>query len=211
MALEATHMRFALDLKDEYKVRDPEKYIVGTVYPDSRYITGINRELTHHEDFMRPEFAEDDFKKGWQVHQICDFIQNSIRKELFPECVSEDGEENFALFSAMKVVQDMNDLKFFDLQGCLQYLDYVYNPHGENMESLKEYNQIILDLYKNKKETTVEDNYKMWKALGISKERSDKIKEKVEEFLQDEDLTKRIQAIYDKMLRYHKEGRYSFD
>jgi hypothetical protein len=29
MALEATHMRFVLDLKEEYGVRDPKKYISG--------------------------------------------------------------------------------------------------------------------------------------------------------------------------------------
>jgi hypothetical protein len=31
--------------------------LVGTIYPDSRYITGIERELTHHNDLMRPEIS----------------------------------------------------------------------------------------------------------------------------------------------------------
>lgn len=75
MSLEATHIRFALDLKDEYKIKDIKKYISGTVYPDSRYITGIDRNLTHYNDILKPEFAKDDFKKGWQVHQICGMIR----------------------------------------------------------------------------------------------------------------------------------------
>ena len=51
MALEATHMRFALDLKNKYQVRNIKKYIVGTIYPDSRYLSGIDRTLTHSENF----------------------------------------------------------------------------------------------------------------------------------------------------------------
>lgn len=42
MALEGTHIRFALDVGDKYNIKDLGKYISGTLYPDSRYITGIN-------------------------------------------------------------------------------------------------------------------------------------------------------------------------
>ena len=47
MALEATHIRFAYDLKEKYKITDLEKYISGLIYPDSRYIrssVGISNE-----------------------------------------------------------------------------------------------------------------------------------------------------------------------
>ncbi len=61
MSLEATHIRFALDLKDKYRVQAIEKYISGTTYPDSRYVTKIDRGLTHNDDILTPGFAKDDF------------------------------------------------------------------------------------------------------------------------------------------------------
>lgn len=47
MSLGATHIRFALDLRDRYQVQDIEKYLSGTIYSDSRYVTKIDRNLTH--------------------------------------------------------------------------------------------------------------------------------------------------------------------
>ena len=158
MPLEATHIRFALDLKDEYKIKDIKKYISGTVYPDSSYITGIDRNLTHHEDILKSEFAKDDFKKGWQVHQICDMIMNKEKKKVLSSSFVDGragfNEEEWIISSAMKIIQDMNDMQNFDLQKNLKYLNFAYNPNGENLSDIRKYNQIIIDLYKNKKVTT---------------------------------------------------------
>lgn len=41
MALEATHLRFALDLLPKLEVKDINDYLAGSIYPDSRYTTGI--------------------------------------------------------------------------------------------------------------------------------------------------------------------------
>ena len=208
MSLEARHIRFALDLKDEYKIKDIEKYISGTIYPDSRYVTGIDRNLTHHNDILKSEFAKDDFKKGWQVHQICDMIMNREKTKVLPdlfvnEC-ADFNKERWIISSAMKIIQDMNDMQKFDLQKNLEYLEFAYNPNGENLSDIKKYNQIIINLYKNKKVTTVDDYYKIWFVLGINKEQGDKIKEKTEEFLKYKRLVKKIEAIYDDMIANYK-------
>jgi hypothetical protein len=39
MALEASHIRFALDLKEKFKVNNVQKYVYGTTYPDTRVLT----------------------------------------------------------------------------------------------------------------------------------------------------------------------------
>ena len=57
MALEATHIRFAFDLKDVYDVSDIDAFVSGSIYPDSRYVTGIDRLATHPEGYLNdPEF-----------------------------------------------------------------------------------------------------------------------------------------------------------
>ncbi len=205
MALGATHIRFALDLKKNYQVQDLEKYISGTIYPDSRYVTHIDRNLTHGSNVLLPEFAVDDFRKGWQVHKICDAISYKKWKELFPELIPQKIEDEWVLASATKIIQSMNDLKCFDLQSNLKYLKFAFNPNGEDIDEIKKYNQIMIDLYQGKTETSVEDNYQMWLALGISKEDANLIKIKTEEYLKDADLVKRIESVYDEMVRCYKE------
>ena len=80
MALEATHIRYALDNKDRFDVSDETKYVSGTVYPDSRYPTGIARTLTHDDSQMQKNFwSNDDFRKGWAAHLLYDKIQQSVR------------------------------------------------------------------------------------------------------------------------------------
>jgi len=208
MALEATHMRFALDLKDKYQVVDIEKYIVGSVYPDSRYVTGIDRTLTHGEWILADDFTVDDFHKGWQVHQLVDDIQAEIIKDYFPNLVPIFAKENkftereWPVFSAIKIIQDMDDLQKFDLRQSVKYLEnYVFNPNGEDIKKVQRYNQIMINLYKGKKKTTVEDNYQMWLALGVDRKSALNIKEQTEGLLKDVKMIKRIETIYDEMLR----------
>ncbi|MFH1835317.1 MAG: hypothetical protein ABH851_03910 [Methanobacteriota archaeon] len=63
MALELTHVLFARDLKDKLNVQNEAEYYAGTVYPDSRYTTGIQRDKTHVKAPLDP-FVEglDDFE-----------------------------------------------------------------------------------------------------------------------------------------------------
>jgi hypothetical protein len=209
MSLEATHIRFALELKDKYKIQDMGKYISGTIYPDSRYITKIERKLTHNDDILNPSFAIDDFRKGWQAHQICDSIQNYERKKMFPELFLKecDGwtEDFHVIATAIKIIQDMDDMQHFPIQDYLGYFEYAYNPNGEKIEEIKKYNQIMQNLYKDKKKTTVEDNHRMWLSLGIGETLGIKIKNKTEEFLKEKRLVSKISKVFDGMVKDFKE------
>ena len=208
MALEATHIRFALDLKDKYQVQNIKKYISGTIYPDSRYVTGIDRNLTHNNKILKPKFAKDDFRKGWQVHQICDIAQHFIlRKQILflnRHPIKGWQENKWVEFTSAKIIQDMADMQKFDIQQVIKFLEYVENPNGEDIKKVKKYNQIMVDLYKDKTITTVEDNYKMWLALGINNELGNKVKEKTHEFLKDKKLVKEIESCYKIMLNSYQ-------
>jgi hypothetical protein len=206
MALEATHIRFALDLIEDYKIQNIEQFLLGAIYPDSRYITNIDRNLTHNDEVLSCEFARDDFRKGWQVHQICDIVQNEIRKELFPESlyVYGVGYSEWVTSSAIKIIQDISDLKFFDIHKYLKYFESANNPNGENIDDIKKYNKTIIDLY-SKKEISVNGYYDMWLSWGIGEVDGGKIKLKTEEFLNNLELVKKIQSIYGEMIKSYKE------
>lgn len=208
MAWEATHIRFALDLKDEYKIQDIEKYISGAIYPDTRFITGVNRNLTHDINILSTEFAIDDFKKGWQAHLICDAFLEKMRMKYFSELTLSgninQGDDFWVAISAIKIIQDMNDFKSFDLQNYLKYLYYVNNPLGEDINDIKKFNNLVIALYDNKKEVKVDDYCRFLQSVGISKEQREKIKEKTKEFLDDIELLNRINSIYNKIIFSYK-------
>ena len=210
MALPGTHIRFAIDEQSKYQVHNLNEYILGTVYPDSRYLSGINREKTHNDNFLKPSFVKNDFYAGWQVHLWVDKIQGDIMKELFPEKLKyfiengrfvNNGEWEF--FSALKVVQDLDDIKKFDLQ---KHIDIIkdgkaVNPNKENIEAVARSNQVIVDLYNGKKKNTVSNAGKMWLDLGVEKEKVLKIKKFARQILENETWLEKVSGIYPEMKR----------
>jgi hypothetical protein len=207
MALGATHIRFAVDLKDQFEVQDINKYISGTFYPDSRFVTGIHRQLTHNDKLFNSGFAKNDFNKGWQVHQICDLAQyhafrNYIdRFKKYP--LNDWPDDKWVDFTSAKVIQDISDRKSFDVFPYLLYLNHIENPNDENKNKIKKYNNILIELYKNKISTN--NYYNMMVAIGIDKKLSEQVKKRTEEFLHDNGLAKSITDIYHIMINKYKE------
>jgi DNA-binding Lrp family transcriptional regulator len=146
MALLGTHIRFALDIKDSFDVKNIDKYISGTVYPDSRYLTKIDRKITHWTDVYDENFCKnDDFKKGWITHLIYDRIQADIFKEIFPELFDKFGNEklvispeNWVIRSSLKMFQDLDDISKFEIKNYLKCLEYSETPNNEKSELTKD-------------------------------------------------------------------------
>jgi len=213
MALEATHMRFALDVKDRYTIKNKAEYIQGTVYPDSRYVSKINRELTHSSNFLKPDFVIDDFHAGWQVHLLCDKIQRRTFQENihgFDKFTHVGYEENqWIHFTAAKIILDMKDVQSFGLQSTLEYLDSKHRPNGEDISIIQKNNQIMINLYQNKKVPSIDDYIAMWNDFGISNDLGEKVREKVEQLNSDE-VNETIWSCYGKMIQAFDETRSKF-
>lgn len=210
MALEATHIKFALDIKEHYQVENLFHYLSGTIYPDSRYITKIDRRLCHNDGVLSSNFAYTDFKKGWAVHYLCDLVQNKAMDLLVPEVLKVEGTDTWGTpwwihKTAIKNIMDINIFTQFDIQPYLPMLDYVETPHDEPVEQIKKYNKIIQNLYKDKREITIEDIQQMWIDLGIGEEMALKVVEKTKEFMAERNIIEKINDLYKQMLRLSKE------
>lgn len=206
MAFEATHIRFALGIKSKYKIKNLDHYVSGSIYPDSRYITKINRELTHNDNVLLSNFGNTDFKCGWQSHVICDLIQEEISREILPEIYFENNKRFDPGMAAIKLVQDMSDMKSFPLNDYLKCLDYVENPNGENINKIIEYNQLIKNTYLNKSDCTIDDYEKIIKAFYLG---SDLIREtlsKAQEILHDNKKLEKVKSIYNLMLNFYNKN-----
>lgn len=211
MALEGTHMRFALEVRDSFRVDDVKKYVSGCIYPDSRYITGIDRGLTHDDSQMERIFWwDDDFKKGWATHILYDRMQYDVHTEMFKDILKIENdemtwEEDWIVRSALKILQDKFDVLKFDIHGCLDGLDYVETPNGEDYETLKKYNCCYKTVYSKVPNVTVADIEAMWDEWNVSDENSKKIEKLVNEMRTNPKLMKRIERIYSRTMDVFEE------
>ena len=157
MPLSASHIKFALDLKDYFKPKDLKKYFEGAIYPDSRYLSGINREKTHSEDFWLKSFwHNDDFKKGWASHNISDRAYvNGIRK-IFPSWIDLNDENVKIENAAVKIIGDISLLDDEVLQ-VIKSIDRVSGMNEEKEEVMAEHFETIKNCYKNGRETKISD------------------------------------------------------
>ncbi|NTW22907.1 hypothetical protein HGA34_05220 [Candidatus Falkowbacteria bacterium] len=202
MSLEATHIRFALDVIGKYEIKDMAQYLSGAVYPDSRYVAKIERELTHNPSVLEASFADTDFKKGWQSHFLCDVIYDKVKRTVLPELTFLDsgGRDDWILSTALKLVQDIDDMPRFNLQGCLPALDFAANPNGEDLAKIMRYNQAVRELYLDKRACKIDDYRKVFDVFGIGRESIAKIIEQAKALNDDQEILARIRSIYSLMV-----------
>lgn len=211
MALEATHIRFALDTKNLFGVKDIKKHISGSIYPDSRYPTGIDRMLTHDDSQMAKTFWEhDDFRKGWAAHLLYDKIQFAVHAEWFKDILKEGnpemtGEEDWIVRTALKILQDIDDLSHFNIKPHLEALNYIEAPNGEDENKVREYNRLFINIYQKAPDVSVEDLEQMWIDWNIPTEIAAKMRAKAHEIQKDERLMQLVSKIYGETLARKEE------
>lgn len=202
MALEVTHIRFALSLAEKLRIANKAEYITGTLYPDSRYPTKTARELTHPEDFIAWQLSNlDDFKKGWFAHLLCDKIQIEVFKEKFPYIFKApiiQDDPMWIELTAIKVIEDLNDLQKIDVSASLPNLSYARAINGEDQALLNNFYAAIIENYSSNLDV---HNYgKKLAVLGLKPELADKVIQRTEQILQDSVATQKISAITDAVI-----------
>ncbi len=207
MSLYGTHLRFALDLADQYEPRDLNKYLAGVVYPDSRYVTDIDRELTHPKVSDCKTFAgNDDFRKGWFAHLICDHKLHEITDEKYPEPHQKDfsyGNTGWIKLTALKVLQDIQDIQKFDIQKYLICFDYIENPHDEDLEILAQHHKVWKEMYE-KHDLSIDHTTAYLVKLGMDDGIAEKINLQAYKFQTDEKAKGFLKIVYQEMVEKAK-------
>jgi hypothetical protein len=199
MALPATHIRFALDLIDHLPVASRQAYLSGTLYPDSRWLTGLGREATHADIHLQRRFATSDFRWGWHVHCRCDQIQSGLMQESFPESVEYDEGRRWVYGSALKMLQDNADLPAVDMGRAMKGLTAVETPHNEDPERINAYYDGVRDIYAGKRQMGPEDYRRLWRMVGLSSERLDAIMDDTAHIVANRERMERIQDLFPRM------------
>jgi hypothetical protein len=199
MALEATHIRFSEDIKEKLDVTDIEKYISGTLYPDTRYMTKISREMTHPADFINdPSFFEDDFRKGWYSHLIYDKILKEYTDQELSGFFSgsNNGDDLYVCYTALKVLQDLNDARSFEINKFLPCLDYANNPNAEDLGLILDYNHLNQKLYQDPQQLSFEAYAEVMSAIGMLSDLVIKVIAKCQEYQSNSKIVEFLEHVY---------------
>jgi len=168
MAMELTHVRFAKQLKERLEICDENAYYAGAIYPDSRYITHIERTRTHGEFCPQDIFASGltDFEKGWATHLVYDRLAGPVFWKLspWPDEEVHQGNRVWQFCSAAKLVEDMQSYQI--LEGRVEMissLKFSEFPNQENPELLRRYADIQRELYLCR--PTLDSYRRFWESL----------------------------------------------
>ena len=201
MAMQATHILFARDIKTYLTVQNPHAYFAGAVYPDSRYVTHIERSKTH---IKRNPFDSSltDFEKGWATHVLYDELSTPKRHHLLPEPVGDYHRKDpiHLYVTAMKFIED--EWAYRELQkdsSLLQNISFDQAPHEENPELLNKFSKFLFSLYKQ--HPTEKDYFAFGVALGTSPDRAHILIEHMKTIKKDQHLVSSITCIYKEVLK----------
>ena len=202
MALEATHIKFALDIKDIYKTSDLDAYLSGSIYPDSRYVTGVDRSLTHFDELFNINSSEEsDFKKGWASHMLCDKVMRDVKTELFSDILLPDQHNQWLQKTAFKILVDIEQFELFNFDDYASLCNYVENPLDEQLELIAKYNEVIRFTYQGKDVISINDCMITWRGLGLDDHVQNELIEMVEKFASDSDIMNKVPQIYPRMIQ----------
>lgn len=174
--------------------KDFKKFILGTTFPDIRYIAKLDRDLTHKKFKPNLNFTGlDSFKAGWKLHIYIDRQWSKIvRNSKFYERYSND--KTLASVAA-KIIEDKLDFKKIDDIG--KYLKVLKNPGSGTAlhiprEKIKFYYSISADYLMTK-------NYRSYIRHIFKKEAIEKILNKIEEMKHDKELVDFLAKMVEKM------------
>lgn len=206
MPLQATHIRFSLAIKDDLRVSDTEKYVAGAIYPDTRYLSGVNRKLSHDPGYFAGRKDPSDFEKGWLSHIIADAAFYELVEAKFGDLILyEDYERQALVLSAIKIIQDMADFRAFDIRPFVGYLDYYELHFHEDERKVIEYAGIIKKMYAGKTKIEVGDYLLMRAALGRTEANNARLREKIIELYREEEIIENIDGNFEDMMDIYRD------
>jgi hypothetical protein len=83
MAAPVTHILLAFQILPSLPDKDIKEFIIGTSFPDIRYLNCISREKTHVKNITLDDIKreESSFKAGMMFHALVDEIRDKFMKE----------------------------------------------------------------------------------------------------------------------------------
>lgn len=154
MASQVSHIVYGKEIFDDCKDKNlswPE-FLVGTVFPDIRYIAKIDRGITHKFNTSKKQIPNKSFEAGMYVHSYVDEKREKIleRKGIY----NLGFAKNWLYSTALKLVEDqiLYD-KYHDWDEAIKALDIYYEEEYKyvpDKEIVKKWHSLTKKLFKVK-------------------------------------------------------------
>jgi len=200
MAMQATHVLFARDLAKFLEVKDQNAYYSGAIYPDTRYATKIDRNLTHGVPAPQDPFAIGltDFERGWATHNLYD-LEAGKELELILKKKTQ-GPEGWTGYTAAKIFEDRHSWKKLGKDAKIfASLKFDKPYRKESLEQLNSFTDMLRKLYIP--EPTTEAYEYLCRGFGISEERMKLVEAAEERFTSEPAVGEQILAVYETVLQ----------
>ncbi len=207
MSFQASHLQFALRVKELVKARDLTRYLSGTIYPDSRYLTGLERKLTHTR--IAPGLIsslDDAFIKGWQVHLWYDKLGLHHLDQLIlnRSWVPADAEDVkvWTQLTGAKLVEDLHWWQNTDWPQILPFLKFTANPYNEEEKILQNWYQHFINFYQ--KQPNLQNYRQQAEFMGIAPEKIELIMEHAQNLYNDRAKRTQIEKVMEQVAEEFK-------
>lgn len=204
MAFEATHLRFARDLQNRLDIANQSEYLAGSVYPDSRYVTRIHRDMTHGEDAPHDPFQSSlsDFEKGWATHLLYDRLSSERMQSLRPLPGTIKGFNDVWIHrTAEKLIEDMASFRVLgENRSLLRSVQSTTCPRNEPVERLRDYYELIQQIYHDE-QMTIHAYDVMWDAFHIPPDIAARVNAAFEQIGKDVTSVREIESVYGYVLQ----------
>ena len=201
MAMEATHVLFARDLQKNLSIEDASAFFAGCIYPDSRYVTRISRDLTHGADTPQNPFANglSDFEKGWGTHFLYDHLEGRRMRELLAGD-PDSSREALITMTAMKLLEDQQSYdRLGDEAGHIfKTMRVDTSPKGEDVSAIRAYFEMNTELYAKRPE--LDDYRRFFQRFIPSPEYGEQVIREAQRLSDQQEMKREILAIYDRSL-----------
>lgn len=152
MASQITHIpygRKALEMFLADREIDEQKFLVGTVFADIRYLGTTERGKTH---WSQPKISQlkkidDDFKLGMYVHSLVDIERNKVLEKLR---IYEQVSQGLMASAVLKIIEDTVTYQLVDDWGkIISYFDEVLEEELEyvSRETASEWHKKIQEYF----------------------------------------------------------------
>lgn len=202
MAMEATHVLFARDLQKDLSIEDPVAFFTGCIYPDSRYVTRVSRDLTHGIGTPQDPFAKglSDFEKGWATHFLYDRLEGRRMRELL-EGDPDTSREALISMTAMKLLEDQQsyDRLGNEAERIFKTMRIDVSPKGENVDAIRAYIEMNTELYARRPE--LDDYRRFFQKFIPLPEYGEQVIREAQRLSDRAEVKRAILAIYDESLK----------
>ena len=197
MAAPITHIVLTEKIyNSHFSDKDKLQFIVGTSFPDIRYLGKIDRSKTHFPDVTMNEIiSADSFEAGVKFHSFVDRVRENF---LLSRNIYELCPKSKYITQSVKFLEDIvlyNNV--LDWDSYKKMLDNVLEEElsfGLSEEHISQWHKILQAYFSSQPDLSTVD--KFVGRIGFGKEVAEEIKEVTESLKSIKDVTDYIDALY---------------